>query len=460
MSPARLLGIHGSDGVLSLSRKVVLKLHKSSNHVVVGIDVAADFSYAVILDPTGAKHDNGFKFAHDAESLGRLAGKIKEAEKLFSTPAKVIMESTGIYHMPLSCFLADKGFEVLILNPLITHSSKNVDIRKVKTDKRDALKIAELGRDDEIKKSVPLTMEILLLRSQCRQHVHLIDDRSQAKLRLGAALRQALPGYQTVFANVTSTASLALLSEFPTISAMQQASIEQLATFLAKQGRKGYSWGLRKAELLGKLLDSVDQYGGLTGLFDISIPLLLQQIQLFSKQIKTSLAAIQTTVDSTLSELHRNNIYLLKSLPAMGFLTAVTIYVEIANFGAFKKPKQLVAFFGIDPTVKQSGKFTASNASMSKRGSRYGRRALYTLALSSVNSKRANDARVPVHPVIRDYYVTKCLSKKKKVALGAVMHKLLNMIFAVLRDQTPFTPRTPEDHCRQYLNMKGLNSAS
>jgi transposase len=51
-----------------------------------------------------------------------------------------------------------------------------------------------------------------------------------------------------------------------------------------------------------------------------------------------------------------------------------------------------------------------------------------------------------INLILRDYYVKKCVNKKKKVALVAVTHKLPNYIFAVLRDEKPFELRSPEDY--------------
>ncbi len=58
-----------------------------------------------------------------------------------------------------------------------------------------------------------------------------------------------------------------------------------------------------------------------------------------------------------LSDNFKQNIKLLMSIPGIGFLTAVTIMVEIGDFNNFTKPKQLVAYFGLDPSVNESGKF-------------------------------------------------------------------------------------------------------
>ena len=120
---------------------------------------------------------------------------------------------------------------------------------------------------------------------------------------------------------------------------------------------------------------------------------------------------------------------------------------EIGNFEAFKSAKQLYAFFGIDPSVNESGKFKGTKNHMSKRGSRFARRILFTVALACIRNK-ANG--VPNNPVLQAYYQDKIQSKPKKVALGAVMHKVCNIIFALLRDDTNFTLITPEEHMRSH----------
>jgi len=56
-----------------------------------------------------------------------------------------------------------------------------------------------------------------------------------------------------------------------------------------------------------------------------------------------------------------------------------------------------------------------------------------------------------VNPVIHSYYANKCKAKKKNVAVGAVMQKICNIIFAMLRDNKTFEVITPQEHCKQYL---------
>jgi len=92
---------------------------------------------------------------------------------------------------------------------------------------------------------------------------------------------------------------------------------------------------------------------------------------------------------------------LLQSIPGVGLITAATILAEIGDFSAFSKPKKLVAYFGIDPSVVQSGEFAGTRNKMSKRGSKYLRRVLFTIALANVRIKRNGQ---PTNPVLLEFY--------------------------------------------------------
>ena len=144
-------------------------------------------------------------------------------------------------------------------------------------------------------------------------------------------------------------------------------------------------------------------------------------------------------------------IHLIETFKGAGFLSAISLMGEIENFSAFSKPKQLFAYFGLDPAVKQSGNFEGAKIQMSKRGSAIARRVIHTLTLQSISTSRTGGAK---NPVLRDYYLKKCESKPKLVAMGAVSHKVCNMIFAILRDNKPFEVIAPEEHIRHYNAVK------
>ena len=142
---------------------------------------------------------------------------------------------------------------------------------------------------------------------------------------------------------------------------------------------------------------------------------------------------------------------MIETFKGAGFLSAVSIMGEIGDFSAFSKPKQLFAYFGLDPAVKQSGKFEGTKVQMSKRDSAIARRVIHTLTLQTISISRNGEAK---NPVLREYYLNKCGSKPMLVAMGAVSHKVCNMIFAILRDNKPFKIIAPQEHIKQYNAAK------
>ena len=93
---------------------------------------------------------------------------------------------------------------------------------------------------------------------------------------------------------------------------------------------------------------------------------------------------------------------------------------------------------------------------MSKRGTRFGRRALYSVALASI--RKTKNGKM-LNSVLYGYYHENLKGKKKKVALGAIMHKLINYIFAVLREQKPYEIRDPRLHDQMYLKNTSVKVA-
>ena len=184
----------------------------------------------------------------------------------------------------------------------------------------------------------------------------------------------------------------------------------------------------------------------LSSVYDV-LEIHIDFINVFDKKIDLILTKIKEFVDKHQSEEFVLHIEYLDSISGVGFLSAVTLLCEIGDFTAFTKPKQLYAYFGIDPSVNQSGKFKGTENKMSKSGSRIGRRVLYAIALASIKTKRNG---IAINPVLHEYYQMKKKSKAPKVALGAIMHKISNIIFAVLRDKKPFELQTPSQHKLQY----------
>ena len=105
-----------------MSNKVIFNL--DDLFISVGIDVGADFSWMSIALPNQQFVGKPYKILHSSiDSLTIVVSKIKEAEELYSLESRIFLESTGIYHYPLFCYLRDKGFNCSVINPIITKNS-------------------------------------------------------------------------------------------------------------------------------------------------------------------------------------------------------------------------------------------------------------------------------------------------------------------------------------------------
>jgi transposase len=121
----------------------------------------------------------------------------------------------------------------------------------------------------------------------------------------------------------------------------------------------------------------------------------------------------------------------IETIPGIGPILGAVILSEIGDIKRFKDASKLVAFAGIDPTVKQSGEFIGTQNKMSKRGSPYLRRAIWLAAHSAYLSDT----------VLGAYYNKKREEGKHHfTAIGAVARKLLYIIHAVLKSNKPYTP--------------------
>ena len=179
-------------------------MSKFFNNPVVGIDVSADFSYAAILAPNGDVYKKSFKIKHDLNGFNHLVNEIKKVEKEFNMKTAIFMESTGVYHLSLFHYLNNNFDNTFVINPLVTKCNKNMDIRKVKNDKKDALSIANIGKFQNFKLSKPNDLDIFLLKNIVREYYKLTDTCSVYKKTLSADLRVIFPNYNTVFSDSTS----------------------------------------------------------------------------------------------------------------------------------------------------------------------------------------------------------------------------------------------------------------
>ena len=426
--------------------------NNKDKYLSVGIDIGADFSVMAIALPSQELIGKPYRIFHNSQrSLDGAIDRIFSLMNQYGLPARIFMESTGIYHFPVYHKMKEAGLDAYILNPLVTHASKDINVRNIHNDKFDAQKIALLGLRPDLKTSIVPSDDVAAVKAILREYYAMKKETSMYICRLKDQLRQVFPQFIPIFSKVNGVAALAVLYEYLTPDSILAAGVDGLESFMKTVVTKGPLNIHEKAKALVEAARDAQNFGhGNIGIFYL-IRHYIEMIRLLDAQTKQLMEQVKGLLKEQKNSQLSKQVRLLQSIPGIGFLSAVTLVCEIGDFSAFKRPKQLFAYFGLDPAVKQSGNFNGADLKMSKRGSPYARRCIYVLAIQSV-SLRVDGT--PKNPVLRSYYEEKCKSKSKMTALGAVMHKVCNIIYAVLRDERPFVLITPEEHRAAYFAAK------
>ena len=109
----------------------------------VGIDVSKGKSMIAVMRPLGEMVIPPFEMGHTGVELCELSRRLGSLDG----ETRVVMEATGNYHMPVASFLYNSGFYVSVVNAMLVHSYGNNSLRRAKTDKKDAIKLANYGLD-------------------------------------------------------------------------------------------------------------------------------------------------------------------------------------------------------------------------------------------------------------------------------------------------------------------------
>ncbi|MBV1758883.1 MAG: IS110 family transposase [Dethiosulfatibacter sp.] len=418
---------------------------------VIGIDVAADFSVATVLKQNGDIYKKNFRFNHSLEGFNSFLELFQKTEEELNDRPKVFCESTGIYHLTLLHFLIDREIDIRVINPLITNSNKNYNIRKVKNDKLDSFSIARLCKFNDVKTSFYTSKDMLHLKLLVRDYYKIVDLKANAKKSFVNALYVYYPGLQSAFSNLTGKTPIDFITRYPTPQDLLSASSDEVLTFLRASSRRGLKWAKSKLELLLDIASSASVLGINPITFSSKVKRFVDTYSFYDKQRLSLIDEIENFINvASFADEFNHNISLLCSFKGAGFMSAVTLLAEMNTIHNFSKASQLVAFFGVDPAVNESGNFKGDANKMSKRGTAIGRRVLYALALASI---RKTNTGVPMNQVLYEAYHTTLKGKKKKVRLVAIMNKLLRYIFSVLKNQKPYVVRHPKVHQQMFMSI-------
>ena len=391
-----------------------------------GIDIGKNKHVASVLKDDGKAALKAFSFANTTDGGNSLIVKL---ESIGANKGNLIvgLEATGHYWLSLYSFLRDRGFHQHVINPIQTDGwRKGVEIRKHKTDKIDSVLIADLIRyGNFIETNLP-EESTLSLKNLTRFRTYLVDSISDLKRKIICVLDQVFPEYQKIFSDVFGTTSKEVLLMYSSPAELENISVDVLASFLSKLSRKQI--GIEKAN---ELSDAAKSSFGITfcrDSFSFQLRLMVEQIKYIESQVKDTEVEINRIMSEEVSSQ-------ITTIPGIGGVLGAVILGEIGDIDKFNKPRKLVAFAGIDATVKQSGEFESTNNKMSKRGSPYLRRALFQAALVACVGSKPD-------PALSKFYQKKIAEgKHHNVVIGAVMRKMCNIIYSVLKNNRPYEVR-------------------
>jgi len=392
------------------------------NNPVLSIDVSKSYSCAKPFYAYGQPFSKHFLFEHTHQNASDVLELLVDLENETGIEPKVVMEATGNFSKPLKRFFSKNGYQVVELNPILTHKQKRKSIRKVKTDPIDTNRIAEVYYLNSSLYSQKITDEdIEELKVLCR-HLEAVNETfRELQLKFRSVIDLVFPRFDTVFYKLCSLTSLKVIEKFPTPNAVLDANKDELESIL-RLSRKPRSWSLSK-------IDELRTAAGESLPYDSAQKSLVRVLRSYVKLLLTHMDTLSDLRAQIIKQAELSPAFtLLRSIPGVGELTAATIIGEVGDISRFNTVKKLVAFSGLDPSVYESGKFKSSNNRISKRGSSHLRKALYQAACAGIRKPNGS----PNNQLLYDYYTRKVdEGKAKKVAIVAAAHKLLRIVYAV-----------------------------
>ena len=165
--------------------------------VSVGIDISKGKSTVCLMKPFGEILAGPMEISHVDSELKTLVKLIKS----LNDEVKVVMEATGIYHLPVLTYLKDHGVFVSVINPYQMKKYRVQGLRRVKTDKADSMTIAKYGLDnwDDLKDFVSSEEKYRELTLLSRQYRHYMRIHVASLLELTHILDHTMPGVKKEF---------------------------------------------------------------------------------------------------------------------------------------------------------------------------------------------------------------------------------------------------------------------
>ena len=383
------------------------------------IDVAKGKSMVSLISSCGEVLIDPYEINHSIKDFTNLLNRII---KLKLDNISVIMESTGIYHRPIERFFLENNFKVYTINALYSKMYKR-NLRKTKTDKLDCISLAELFFNTDFKQYIKPDDLYLNMNALSRQYFALDELCSNLKNRYKNLIYLCFPEYELIFNKdaIYSEIALSFIEKYPHADIISNTRIDALQNFFKNNN---FRYWKRKANV-------IKQYA-LTSYPSVSMnDELVSNLSQMSRLINNYQKEIET-IKYKLIILSKKSKYFepINSIFGIGEFTASILIAELGDINRFNNIKELTAYCGLDPSIKQSGRSIDIHGPISKSGNKYLRKILFVCCLNIVRLS----AKCHVQNDIEIYYRKKRNEGKHHYAATiACTTKLLRKILALCK---------------------------
>lgn len=392
----------------------------------VGVDVSNGRSMVAVL---GARRNvvvKPYEVQHTTEGFADLAKRLNTLDG----EVRIVMEHTGRYYESFAMSMYRSGFFVSAVNPLAFKDyQEGISVRKVKTDKADALKIAQFGIDkwDILPQYSPMDTIRYDLKTLHRQFQLSSKTRAALNNNLIALLEQSYPGANRYFGSPVrpdgSQKWVDFVDTFWHVDCVAKVSQNAFVGRCRKWcKRHGYNFSEQKA---------IEIHADARQKFPL-VPK-TDTCKLLVKEAVAQLNAVSRTLETYRAEMDR----LASQLPEYETVMAMTgvgksmgpqLMAEIGDLRRFAHQKSLVGFAGTDPIKDDSGNKVSDSKPSSKRGSPYLRKTLFIIMTILIQLQPLED------PVYRFLDKKRSEGKKYFVYMTAGMTKFLRIYYGKVRD--------------------------
>lgn len=407
------------------------------NNFHLGIDVSKGYADFIILDSNKEVIEKNFQLDDTFDGHCRLYQRLKLFFKNYpDAQLYAAVESTGGYennwYNALLGFQSSLNIHVARLNPAGVHSHSKAELQRNITDAASARNIAEymIAHHDKIvyENDDPLAT----VRRQWTFVKMLIKQKTQLLNQLNSVMYIACPELLSYCTDGVPKWILRLLTDYPTCKRLARAKA-------AKVARIPYVSMSRAMELVEKARKSVASASD-------------EATESIIKDTVKQIFQLEKTIDKQLKLITKScsipEIELLKTFPGIGDQSAIGLLIEIQTVKRFPSVKNLTSFFGLHPVYKKSGDGVVG-IRMSKQGRKAPRDILFNVARNAI-----------IHnPYIKEIYqIHQDKGMCPMAAIGVCMHKILRIIYGMLKNNQPFDPEIDRKHRQRSLPKKQKSS--